>query len=61
MKFLYKYPQAAYPYEQLVKENQARDREVSEYELTDTGILDDDRYWDVYVEVRAFKATRFDI
>lgn len=51
MKFLYKYPQKAYPYEDLVRENMHRDREVSEFELMDTGIFDDDRYWDVYMEV----------
>ena len=52
MKFLYKYPQKAYPYDELVRENQQRNREVSEYELMDTGVFDEDRYWDVFVEVR---------
>jgi hypothetical protein len=51
MKFLYKYPQNKYPYEELVKENGRRDRNTDEYELLDTGIFDDDRYWDVFVEV----------
>jgi hypothetical protein len=51
MKFLYKYPQRRYPYEQLVKENLNRSREVSEYEILDTEAFDEDRYWDVFVEV----------
>ena len=50
MKFLYKYPQAAFPYEDLKKKNQARSREEMEYELLDTGIFDEDRYFDVFVE-----------
>ncbi|RDX44838.1 hypothetical protein OH76DRAFT_1537733 [Lentinus brumalis] len=50
MKYLYKYPQAAYPYEELVRENINRDRNVSEYEIMDTGIFDEDRYWDVFME-----------
>jgi len=50
MKYLYKYPQAAYPYEQLVKTNQGRSRQEFEYELINTGIFDDDRYFDVFVE-----------
>lgn len=52
MKFLYKYPQRKFPYEQLVSESVNRSREVVEYELLDTGIFDDDRYWDVFIEVR---------
>src|SRR4051794_41524193 len=52
MKFLYKYPQAEYPYEQLIVENQHRSREVSEFEIMDTDVFDEDRYWDVFVEVR---------
>jgi hypothetical protein len=51
MKFLYKYPQRAYPYEELVNESQSRSRDVSEFEILDTGLFDDDRYWDVIVEV----------
>jgi hypothetical protein len=54
MKFLYKYPQRRFPYEQLVAENQARSREVPEYEILDTDAFDDDRYWDVFVEVGLF-------
>src|SRR6202035_820320 len=50
MKYLYKYPQAAYPYSQLLQENARRGRTSPEYELIDTGIFDDDRYFDVFVE-----------
>jgi len=50
MKYLYKYPQAAYPYEDLVKINRQRNRMEMEYELIDTGVFDDDRYFDVFVE-----------
>jgi hypothetical protein len=50
MKYLYKYPQAAFPYDDLVKTNRARSRKEMEYELLDTGIFDADRYFDVYVE-----------
>ncbi len=50
MKFLYKYPQAAYPYANLVQTNRRRSREEMEYELLDTGVFSDDRYFDVFVE-----------
>ena len=51
MKFLYKYPQAAYPYLQLIEENRRRQGiGKAEYELLDTGIFDDNRYFDVFVE-----------
>ncbi|HML94641.1 MAG TPA: glucosidase [Thermodesulfobacteriota bacterium] len=50
MKCLYKYPQAAYPYSDLVETNRRRSRTESEYELIDTGIFDDDRYFDIFVE-----------
>jgi hypothetical protein len=50
MKYLYKYPQAAYPYNDLVQTNQERSPEDFEYELLDTEIFDDDRYFDVFVE-----------
>ena len=50
MKYLYKYPQAAYPYEELVSTNRRRTRGDYEYELIDTGVFDDDRYFDVFVE-----------
>ncbi|KAG6372413.1 Six-hairpin glycosidase-like protein [Boletus reticuloceps] len=50
MKFLYKYPQRKYPYEELVTENVHRDRNVTEYEILDSDAFDDDRYWDVFME-----------
>jgi hypothetical protein len=50
MKYLYKYPQRAYPYADLVEENRRRARDAREYELLDTGVFDDDRYFDVQVE-----------
>ena len=50
MKFLYKYPQAAYPYADLVKANGRLTREDFEYELLDTGVFSGDRYFDVFVE-----------
>jgi len=50
MKCLYKYPQAAYPYDDLVETNRQRTPNDFEYELLDTGIFDDDRYFDVFVE-----------
>ncbi len=50
MKFLYKYPQAAYPYTWLVEENRRRDRRRPEFELIDAGAFDDNRYFDVVVE-----------
>ncbi len=50
MKCLYKYPQAAFPYEDLVRTNARRTREEMEYELLDTGVFDGDRYFDVFVE-----------
>jgi hypothetical protein len=50
MKFLYKYPQAAYPYAALVEESRRRGRQALEYELLDTGVFDEDRYFDIFVE-----------
>ncbi len=50
MKYLYKYPQAAFPYDLLVKNNRSRNRKEFEYELIDTGVFDDNRYFDVFVE-----------
>jgi len=50
MKYLYKYPQAEYPYAQLLAENRRRGRSNPEYELIDTGVFDEDRYFDVFVE-----------
>jgi glycogen debranching enzyme len=50
MKFLYKYPQAPFPYAALVEENRRRGRNAPEFELMDTGVFDGDRYFDVVVE-----------
>ncbi|MEX5217644.1 MAG: glucosidase [Nitrospiraceae bacterium] len=50
MKYLYKYPQAAFPYGDLVATNRSRSRRDMEYELLDTGIFNEDRYFDVFVE-----------
>src|SRR3974377_779960 len=50
MKYLYKYPQGEFPYFDLVETNRRRSRQELEYELLDTGIFDDDRYFDVFVE-----------
>jgi hypothetical protein len=50
MKYLYKYPQAAYPYGNLVETSRRRSRTEFEYELLDTGVFDQDRYFDVFVE-----------
>ncbi len=50
MKYLYKYPQAAFPYDNLVDTNHGRSRQEFEYELIDTGVFDADRYFDVFVE-----------
>lgn len=49
-RMLYKYPQSAYPYDELVAENHRRTRLDPEFELLDTGIFDEDRYFDVFVE-----------
>ena len=50
MKFLYKYPQAAFPYGRLVEDNRNRGKNDPEFELIDTGVFDGDRYFDVFVE-----------
>ena len=50
LKMLYKYPQAEFPYTRLVEENRSRGREQPEFELIDTGLFDDNRYFDVFVE-----------
>jgi hypothetical protein len=50
MKYLYKYPQNEFPYRDLININRGRTRRDPEYELLDTGIFDDDRYFDVFVE-----------
>ena len=51
LKYLYKYPQTAYPYTDLIEINHRRGRQEPEYELLDTGIFDEGRYFDVFVEV----------
>jgi hypothetical protein len=50
MKYLYKYPHAAFPYNDLIQTNKRRNRGDMEYELLDTGVFNDDRYFDVFVE-----------
>src|SRR5215217_7215195 len=59
MKMLYKYPQRGFPYAELVNTNRQRGRNEPEYELIDTGVFDEDRYFDVFVEYA--KATPTDI
>ncbi len=51
MKYLYKYPQAEFPYQDLIDENARRTREDKEYQLIDTGVFDEDRYFDIEIEV----------
>src|SRR3984893_14288106 len=50
MKYLYKYPQAAFPYNDLIETNKRRARNEMEYELLETGVFGEDRYFDVFVE-----------
>ena len=50
MKMLYKYPQREYPYSWLIEENRRRQGQAGEFELLDTGIFDDDRYFDIFIE-----------
>jgi hypothetical protein len=50
MKALYKYPQAEFPYDQLVEENRRRGKDQPEFELLDTGVFNDNRYFDVFAE-----------
>jgi mannosylglycerate hydrolase MGH1-like protein/glycosyl hydrolase family 63 len=50
MKFNYKYPQCEFPYEDLIKENGRRTRLDREYNIMDTGIFDNNRYWDIFIE-----------
>jgi len=59
MKFLYKYPQAEFPYARLVEENRRRGRQAAEFELLDTGVFDENRYFDLFVEYA--RATAEDI
>ena len=58
MKYLYKYPQAAFPYQQLVEENRSRGRGAREFELIDTGVFNENRYFDVFVEYAKAAARR---
>ncbi|KAI9788029.1 MAG: hypothetical protein M1835_002519 [Candelina submexicana] len=51
MKYLYKYPQKKFPYEDLIKENARRGKQEREYQLIDTGIFADDKYFDIFIEV----------
>ena len=50
MKYLYKYPHNAYPYEDLIVKNRDRNREEPEYEILDTGVFNDNNYFDVFIE-----------
>ncbi|KAI1418241.1 Six-hairpin glycosidase [Hypoxylon sp. FL1857] len=50
MKYLYKYPQKAFPYEDLLKTNAERSKTEPEYQILDTGIFNEDRYWDIIIE-----------
>ena len=50
MKYLYKYPQSPFPYAELLEKNRQRAKDQPEYELLDTGVFDEDRYFDVFVE-----------
>ena len=50
MKYLYKYPQTAFPYDDIVKKNHGRSRDDFEYELINTGVFNENRYFDVFVE-----------
>ncbi|KAL2872752.1 uncharacterized protein BJX67DRAFT_17348 [Aspergillus lucknowensis] len=50
MKFLYKYPQKEFPYQDLVDENARRGKQDREYQILDTGIFNDNRYWDIFIE-----------
>ena len=50
LKALYKYPQAAFPYDQILRENRSRGLDLPEYELVDTGVFEENRYFDVFVE-----------
>jgi hypothetical protein len=59
MKYLYKYPQTAYPYADLIETNRQRSRTEMEYELLDTGAFDENRYFDIFVEYA--KSTTTDI
>ncbi len=49
MQFLYKYPQQEFPYQKIIEENRKRSKHEPEYEILDTGVFDDNKYFDVYV------------
>ncbi|MCP9810202.1 glucosidase [Cyanobium sp. HWJ4-Hawea] len=57
MRGLYKYPQAAFPYQHLLEENGRRGRDVPEFELVDTGTFDQNRYFDVFIEYAKASST----
>lgn len=57
MKMLYKYPQNEFPYSKLLEENKKRNRKEPEYELTDTGIFDENKYFDVFIEYAKYSQT----
>ena len=59
MKCLYKYPQAEFPYAKLLEENRKRTRQDPEYELLDTGVFAENRYFDVFVEYAKADAGRY--
>ena len=59
MKFLYKYPQREFPYARLVEENRRRGKRELEFELIDTGVFDDNRYFDVFDRIRQSRAGRY--
>ena len=58
MKYLYKYPQAAFPYNDLISNNKRRDRGDMEYELLDTGVFNSDCYFDIFVDLTGVFCTR---
>ena len=59
MKMLYKYPQTEFPYSKIVEENSKRDQKDPEYELLDTGVFDDNRYFDIFIEYAKADVTDF--
>ena len=61
MKFLYKYPQREFPYQDLVDESARRSRLEREYQILDTGVFDEDRYFDVFVEYARINPTALNI
>ena len=50
MKYLYKYPQAEFPYDDLINKNKSSNKHEPEYEILDTGIFNDNKYFDVFIE-----------